>query len=135
MPGAGWGDLTDAEGERRWPFLPVGNRRCGRWRDHRQVIDGIPHRVRTGFRWRDLPERCCLWRAHLGRLHQCPRISTRPAHAPIRLRPDSEGDRRPGTPSRDTVTEPGRPPGRSSAGGEGPGRSRSRASGVERISR
>ncbi|MFB7583002.1 MULTISPECIES: transposase [Streptomyces] len=57
--------------------MPVGNRRCGRWRDHRQVIDGIPHRVRTGFRWRDLPERCCLWRAHLGRLHQRPRIGSR----------------------------------------------------------
>ncbi|MET7802597.1 hypothetical protein ABZS78_39705, partial [Streptomyces decoyicus] len=28
------------------PFLPVSNRRCGRWRDHRQVIDGILHRVR-----------------------------------------------------------------------------------------
>ncbi|QES51939.1 hypothetical protein DEJ50_32995 [Streptomyces venezuelae] len=34
-------DLTDAEWERLRPFLPVSNRRCGRWRDHRQVIDGI----------------------------------------------------------------------------------------------
>ncbi len=33
------------------------NWRCGRWRDHRQVIDGILHRVRTGVQWRDLPER------------------------------------------------------------------------------
>ncbi|MEU3658080.1 IS701 family transposase, partial [Streptomyces sp. NPDC032161] len=31
--------------------------RCGRWRDHRQVINGILHRVRTGVQWRDLPER------------------------------------------------------------------------------
>lgn len=29
----------------------------GRWRDHRQVIDGTLHRVRTGVQWRDLPER------------------------------------------------------------------------------
>ncbi|MGW9175079.1 transposase [Streptomyces decoyicus] len=42
----GRGDLTDAEWERLWPFLPVSNRRCGRRRDHRQVIDGILHRVR-----------------------------------------------------------------------------------------
>lgn len=49
------GDLTDAE--RLRPFLPVSNGRCGRWRDHRQVIDGILHRVRTGVQWRDLPER------------------------------------------------------------------------------
>lgn len=31
--------------ERQRPFLPVSKRRCGRWRDHRQVIDGILHRV------------------------------------------------------------------------------------------
>ncbi|WP_412126501.1 transposase [Streptomyces murinus] len=43
------------------PFLPVSNGRCGRWRDHRQVIDGILHRVRTGVQWRDLPERFGGW--------------------------------------------------------------------------
>ncbi|WP_435856602.1 transposase [Streptomyces tibetensis] len=53
----GRGDLSDAEWERLRPFLPVSNGRCGRWRDHRQVIDGILHRVRTGVQWRDLPER------------------------------------------------------------------------------
>lgn len=44
------------------PFLPVSNGRCGRWRDHRQVIDGILHRVRTGVHWRDLPERFGPWK-------------------------------------------------------------------------
>ncbi|WP_399434521.1 IS5 family transposase, partial [Streptomyces sp. WAC05950] len=44
------------------PFLPVSNGRCGRWRDHRQVIDGILHRVRTGVQWRDLPERFGPWK-------------------------------------------------------------------------
>ncbi|MGA5042036.1 IS5 family transposase [Streptomyces capoamus] len=58
----GRGDLTDAEWERLQPFLPVSNRRCGRWRDHRQVIDGILHRVRTGVQWRDLPERFGPWK-------------------------------------------------------------------------
>ncbi|MEU9111375.1 IS5 family transposase [Streptomyces sp. NPDC048483] len=57
----GRGDLSDAEWERLRPFLPVSNRRCGRWRDHRQVIDGILHRVRTGVQWRDLPERFGPW--------------------------------------------------------------------------
>ncbi|WP_446459402.1 IS5 family transposase [Streptomyces nojiriensis] len=58
----GRGDLSDAEWERLRPFLPVSNRRCGRWRDHRQVIDGILHRVRTGLQWRDLPERFGPWK-------------------------------------------------------------------------
>jgi len=31
--------------------------RGGRWRDHRQVINGILFRVRTGVPWRDVPER------------------------------------------------------------------------------
>ncbi|NML55482.1 transposase [Streptomyces sp. R302] len=38
-------------------FLPMSNGRCGRSRDHRQVIDGILHRLRTGVHWHDLPER------------------------------------------------------------------------------
>ncbi|MFE1050124.1 IS5 family transposase [Streptomyces olivaceus] len=58
----GRGDLTDAEWERLRPFLPVSNQRCGRWRDHRQVIDGILHRVRTGVQWRDLSERFGPWK-------------------------------------------------------------------------
>lgn len=56
------GDLSDAEWERLRPFLPVSNGRCGRWRDHRQVIDGILHRVRAGLHWRDLPERFGPWK-------------------------------------------------------------------------
>ncbi|WP_394854482.1 IS5 family transposase [Streptomyces albogriseolus] len=44
------------------PFLPVSNGRCGRWRDRRQVIDGILQRVRTGVQWRDLPERFGPWK-------------------------------------------------------------------------
>lgn len=40
----------------------MSNGRCGRWRDHRQVIDGILHRVRTGVQWRDLLERFGPWK-------------------------------------------------------------------------
>ncbi|WP_406403902.1 transposase [Streptomyces uncialis] len=36
------------------PLLPVGNNRCGRWRDHRQVINGIIHPLGTGVQWREL---------------------------------------------------------------------------------
>ncbi|GHJ31316.1 hypothetical protein TPA0910_57490 [Streptomyces hygroscopicus subsp. sporocinereus] len=60
--GMGRGDLTDAEWERLRPFLPVSNGRCGRWRNHRQVINGILHRVRTGVQWRDLPDRFGPWK-------------------------------------------------------------------------
>ncbi|WP_406197352.1 IS5 family transposase [Streptomyces europaeiscabiei] len=56
------GDLSDGEWERLRPFLPVSNGRCGRWRDHRQVINGIQYRVRTGVHWRDLPERFGPWK-------------------------------------------------------------------------
>jgi transposase len=47
------GDLTDAQWARLEPLLPVSNRQRGRWRDHRQVINGVLYRVQ----WRDLPER------------------------------------------------------------------------------
>lgn len=56
------GDLTDGQWERLRPLLPVSNGRCGRWRDHRQVIDGILHRARTGVQWRDLPQRYGPWK-------------------------------------------------------------------------
>ncbi|MEU6520431.1 IS5 family transposase [Streptomyces sp. NPDC046978] len=56
------GDQSDAEWERLRPLLPVGNERCGRRRDRRQVIDGILHRIRTGVQWRDRPERFGPWK-------------------------------------------------------------------------
>ncbi|MER6735548.1 IS5 family transposase [Streptomyces puniciscabiei] len=56
------GDLTDAQWGRLAPLLPVSNRRCGRWRDHRQVINEVLYRIRTGVQWRDLPERYGPWK-------------------------------------------------------------------------
>ncbi|MGW7610249.1 IS5 family transposase [Streptomyces sp. NPDC054766] len=44
------------------PLLPVSNGRCGRWRDHRQVVNGVLYRIRTGVQWRDLPERYGPWK-------------------------------------------------------------------------
>ncbi len=57
----GRGELTDAAWERIGPLLP-GSDGCGRpWRDHRQVINGVLWRLRTGAPWRDLPERYGPW--------------------------------------------------------------------------
>ncbi|WP_443031226.1 IS5 family transposase [Streptomyces sp. 3213.3] len=155
----GRGDLTDAEWERLRPFLPVSNGRCGRWRDHRQVINGILHRVRTGVQWRDLPERFGPWKtvyerhrlwsgdgtwerllqrvqaeadaageidwdisvdSTIVRAHQ--HAAGAPTDPPSE--PGSKGGPREGTPGRDAVAEPRRPPGGGGAGGEGLGRSR-----------
>ncbi|MET8747755.1 IS5 family transposase [Streptomyces sp. NPDC004728] len=52
----GRGDLTNAEWDRLESFLPRGGGRGGRWSDHRRVMNGVLCRVRTGVRWRDLPE-------------------------------------------------------------------------------
>ncbi|MFE7441580.1 IS5 family transposase [Streptomyces chartreusis] len=57
----GRGDLTNAEWDRLESFLPRGGTRGGRWSDHRRVINGVLYRVRTGVRWRDLPERFGPW--------------------------------------------------------------------------
>nr|WP_267883710.1 transposase [Streptomyces sp. NRRL S-646] len=51
------------------PFAPCPEDRstgpehcsCGRWRDHRQMINGIIHRLSTGCQWRKLPERFGPW--------------------------------------------------------------------------
>ncbi|WP_394365752.1 IS5 family transposase [Streptomyces sasae] len=154
----GRGDLTDAEWERLRPFLPVSNGRCGRWRDHRQVINGILHSVRTGVQWRDLPERFGLWKTVYERhrlwsgdgtwerlLQQVQAAADAEDEIDWDISVDSaivrahqhaagarrsaagtgfKGGRGGGTPGRDTVAEPRRPPGGGGAGGEGLGRSR-----------
>lgn len=44
------------------PRLPDRTpRRGGRWRDHRQVLEGIAWRFRTGSPWRELPDRFGPW--------------------------------------------------------------------------
>jgi transposase len=56
-------ELTDAEYTRIAPLLPpMTPQRGGRWRDRRQVINGILFRVRTGVPWRDVPERYGPWK-------------------------------------------------------------------------
>ncbi|WP_267715641.1 IS5 family transposase [Streptomyces sp. CoH17] len=57
----GRGELTDAAWERIAPLLPGVDGRGRPWRDHRQVINGLLWRLRTGAPWRDLPERYGPW--------------------------------------------------------------------------
>jgi transposase len=51
------------------PLLPSSaGRRGGRWRDHRQVIEAISWKYRTGSPWRELPERFGPWQTAYERL-------------------------------------------------------------------
>ncbi|MFD6182514.1 IS5 family transposase [Streptomyces goshikiensis] len=61
--------LTDAQWARIEPLLPERTpKRGGRWRDHRQVIDAIAFKYRTGTPWMDLPERFGPWKGAHNRL-------------------------------------------------------------------
>lgn len=56
-------DLTDAEWARLEPLLPDRTpRRGGRWGDHRQMINGVLWRTRTGAPWRDVPSSYGNWK-------------------------------------------------------------------------
>ncbi len=55
-------EITDEEWARIEPLLPpMTPQRGGRWRDHRQVLNGIVFRTRAGIPWRDVPERYGPW--------------------------------------------------------------------------
>ncbi len=54
--------LSDEMWARVEPVLPSSRGRTGRpFRDHRQVIEGIIYRLRTGVPWRDLPVEFGPW--------------------------------------------------------------------------
>ncbi|WP_433501823.1 IS5 family transposase (plasmid) [Sphaerimonospora sp. CA-214678] len=55
------GELTDKAWQRIESLLPATGGKGRPWRDHRQVIDGILWRLRTGAPWRDIPERYGPW--------------------------------------------------------------------------
>lgn len=55
--------MSDVEYARIAVLLPsMTPQRVGRWRDHRQVLNGILFRVRTGVPWRDVPEPYGPWK-------------------------------------------------------------------------
>ena len=61
--------MTDAQWALIEPLLPSSKGKRSRpFRDHRQVVEGIVHRYRTGCPWRDVPDRFgpwkTLWKRH-----------------------------------------------------------------------
>ena len=63
-------ELTDEAWEQIAPLLPQAGRRNGRWRDHRQVVNGICWKLATGAPWRDIPERYGPWKTCHERLRR-----------------------------------------------------------------
>jgi transposase len=54
--------LSDAQWARIEPLMPSSDGQRGRpFRDHRQVVEGIIYRLRTGIAWRDLPATFGPW--------------------------------------------------------------------------
>ncbi|SDH02476.1 transposase, partial [Pseudonocardia oroxyli] len=64
----GRGELTEKAWARIEPLLPPVETAGRRWRDHRQVINAILWKLRTGAPWRDLPERYGPWKTAHERL-------------------------------------------------------------------
>lgn len=55
-------DLSDEQWAALAPHLPPQRAKTGRpAKDHRLMVEGIVHRLRTGVPWRDLPERYGPW--------------------------------------------------------------------------
>ncbi|MER7046474.1 IS5 family transposase [Streptomyces jumonjinensis] len=52
------------------PLLPQRDGAGRPWRDHRQVVNGVLWRLRTGAPWRDLPERYGPWQTVYRRFAQ-----------------------------------------------------------------
>ena len=71
------GVVSDRAWAQLGPLLPSSQgRRGGRWRDHRQVIEAIAWRYRTGSPWRDLPESFGPWQTAWKRLDRWSRDGT-----------------------------------------------------------
>ena len=65
------GDLTDLEWERLAVLLPsMDPQRGGRWRHHRQVINGILWRTENGAKWHQVPARYGPWKTVYHRFSQ-----------------------------------------------------------------
>src|SRR3954449_2540041 len=63
--------LTDAQWEQISELLPSSEGLVGRpFRDHRQVVEGIVYRYRTGIAWRDLPAEFGPWQTVWKRHHR-----------------------------------------------------------------
>ncbi len=70
------GEITDRAWRQIEPLLPEYGQSGGRWRDHRQVVNGILWKLRTGSPWRDLPERYGPWQTCFDRFNRWRRDGT-----------------------------------------------------------
>lgn len=62
-------ELSDAQWELIANLIPrAGRHGGGRWRDHRQVVNGLMWKLFTGAQWRVLPERYSSWQTVYKRL-------------------------------------------------------------------
>ncbi|WP_443044841.1 IS5 family transposase [Streptomyces sp. Go40/10] len=86
--------LTDAQWARIEPLLPDrAPKRGGRWRDHRQVIDAIAFKYRTGTPWTDLPEHFGSWKGAHNRLRKWAADGTwEKVFTALLAQADAEGD-------------------------------------------
>ncbi|MEY7981551.1 IS5 family transposase, partial [Streptomyces pilosus] len=86
--------LTDAQWARIEPLLPDRTpRRGGRWRDHRQVIDAIAFKYRTGTPWMDLPDQFGSWKGAHNRLRKWAADGTwEKVFTALLAQADAEGD-------------------------------------------
>jgi transposase len=93
------GDLTDQAWQMIEPYLPAQHpdKPGGRYRDHRQVVNGILWVVRTGAPWRDLPERYGPWQTCYDRLCRWQKDGTWQSVLQA-LQGDAEAGRLPGDP-------------------------------------
>jgi transposase len=63
--------ISDEMWARLEPHLPDRSpQRGGRWADHRQVIEAIAWKYRTGSPWRDLPSEFGSWKGAYTRLRR-----------------------------------------------------------------
>jgi transposase len=63
--------LSDAQWERIAPLMPSSDGVKSRpFRDHRQVVEGVIYRFRTGLAWRDLPPAFGPWQTVWKRHHR-----------------------------------------------------------------
>lgn len=86
--------LTDAQWARIEPLLPGRTpRRGGRWRDHRQVIDAIAWKFRTGSPWTDMAATLGSWKGAHNRLRMWAADGTWvKVFTALLARADAEGD-------------------------------------------
>jgi len=64
-------ELNERQWQRLQPLLPPRKPQVGKPNlDHRQIINGIRWRLRTGAPWRDLPERYGKWQTVYSRFRR-----------------------------------------------------------------